>query len=87
MIFRAKAIEVIDGDTFKTENNTIRLADVNAPELSKAGWFTAKQELERLIGGREITYEEKARSYGRIVAQVWVGNADVNAAMRRFLNR
>jgi len=87
MAVRARVVEVIDGDTFKTVNNTIRLANVDAPELSESGGFAAKRELERLVGGKEVTYEEKAQSYGRIVAQVWVNSTDVNAAMRRFLNQ
>ena len=83
----AKVVQVIDGDTFKTAY-VIRLADVDAPELDEPGGPAAKRELERLIGGKDITYEEKARDvYGRIVAQVWVNGIDVNAAMRRFLSQ
>ena len=87
MSVRAKVVEVIDGDTFKTKH-TIRLANVDAPEIHASGGPAAKRELDRLIGGKEVTYEERARDvYGRIVAQVWVGGADVNAAMHRFVNR
>ena len=88
MAVRARVVEVIDGDTFRTAANRIRLANVDAPELNEPGGQAAKRELERLIGGKEVIYEEKARDpYGRIVAQVWVNGTDVNAAMRRFLKQ
>lgn len=37
---------------------------------------------------KDIVYEEKARDdYGRIVAQVWVGNINVNDAMNSYLGK
>lgn len=87
MAVSARVVEVIDGDTFRTAY-TIRLENVDAPELHQPGGYAAQQRLESLIGGKEITYEEKARDvYSRIIAQVWVNSTDVNAAMRRFLNQ
>ncbi|MCI0723818.1 MAG: thermonuclease family protein [Acidobacteria bacterium] len=85
MAVRAQVREVIDGDTFRTAK-IIRLANVDAPELSQPGGQAAKKKLESLIGGKEVVYDEKAHdNYGRIVAQVSVDGLDVNAAMNRYL--
>lgn len=83
--FRATVKEVIDGDTFKTAN-TIRLENVNAPELDKPGGKAAKEKLEELILNKEVVYEEQARDdYKRIIAQVWINSKNVNGAMNEFL--
>lgn len=85
MNIRATVLSVIDGDTFET-NKRIRLADVEAPEINAPGGLAAKRYLERLVGGRTVLYDAKARDvYGRVVAQVWVGHTDINAEMRKFL--
>jgi len=82
----ARVIKVIDGDTFTVTGDTIRLADVDAPELDEPSGLQAKQRLRDLIEGKDVEYEEQARDvYGRIVAEVWVGNVDVNATMRSFV--
>jgi endonuclease YncB( thermonuclease family) len=61
MKIRAYVIEVIDGDTFKTKRDTIRLANVDAPELGSDNGRKAKKKLEELILNKWIEYEEKAR--------------------------
>lgn len=84
--YTAHVVEVIDGDTFKTKN-TIRLENVEAPELSEPGGQRAKEKLESLISNKDIIYEEKARDdYARIIAQVWVGSLNINDAMNSFVN-
>ena len=83
----AHVVEVIDGDTFKTKKR-IRLEGVEAPELNQPGGKEAKEKLESLILGKDITYEEKARDeFARIVAQVWVDSLNVNDAMNKFLGK
>lgn len=77
--------EVIDGDTFRGNGLTVRLADVNCPELWQTGGQAAKEHLSRLILHKQVSYESKATDpYDRVVAQVWVDSTDVNAEMRRF---
>ena len=49
MAITETVIEVIDGDTFMTDNHSVRLADVNAPELGTPGADVAKSRLEQLI--------------------------------------
>jgi len=85
MKYRTKCVEVHDGDTFLTHSEKwIRLAGVNCPELGKYGSQKATAILARLIEGRTIVYEPVGRSYGRIVANVWVYGRNVNNAMRRY---
>lgn len=85
MKYRTKCVEVYDGDTFLTRSDRwIRLAGVNCPELGKYGGQKATAILADLIEGKTITYEPVGRSYGRIVANVWVNGRSVNNAMRRY---
>lgn len=72
---RRKVRRVIDGDTFEVyrkvgNTRRIRLAGVNAPELYQFGGLKAKARLKKLIEGRTVTIVPKARSYGRLVANV-----------------
>ena len=81
-----RVTDVIDGDTFKTgsRKNSIRLANVNAPEKGSPGAVKATQALREIINGEVVSVETVARDkYGRSVATVKVGNRSVNAAMRR----
>lgn len=81
-----RVIEVIDGDTFRTSTETIRLADVQAPEKGTPYSRMAKEKLESLILGKYVRYEVKAKDiYGRVVAQVWVNGSDVNDTMRKYI--
>lgn len=74
---------VEDGDTFRTGGqNWIRLANVCTPEKGESEFLKAKSILERLILNKSIDYEQVGTSYGRIVAEVWVGGISVNAYMR-----
>lgn len=75
---------VIDGDTFATASRKkpVRLANVNAPEIDKRGGKTAKNTLEKMIGGEMVSVETVARDiYGRDIARVKVGTRSVNKAM------
>lgn len=85
MARKERVTKVIDGDTFKTASrkNSIRLANVNAPERGAKGGSAAKQGLSRLITGKTVSVDTVARDvYGRSVANVKVGRKSVNKAMR-----
>ena len=77
--------EVVDGDTFKVrvyfqvENNktrygsneTIRIADIDAPEIPSASGLEAKKKLENKIKSKNVRLEIQARdTYGRLVCKV-----------------
>ena len=82
----AKVKKVIDGDTFEITDDVIRLEGVDAPEIDAEDGESCKEKLEELILDEEVEYVEKARDdYGRLVAQVWVGDVDVNETMNDFI--
>ena len=85
---KEKVTRVIDGDTFATNRrkNPVRLANVDAPELSQRGGPSAKKALENMILGEEVIIDTKARDkYARSVANVKQGRKSVNKAMRERL--
>ncbi len=81
---KVKVSKVSDGDTFVTQDGTkVRLANVNAPEKGQRGAPQARSDLRRLISRKQVNVETVARDpYGRVVANVKVGNKSVNKAMR-----
>ena len=84
MARKEKVVRVIDGDTFMTASrkNPIRLANVNAPEKGVRGYKKATDTLKKMISGKEVTIDTKARDrYGRSVANVKVGRESVNKAI------
>lgn len=83
---KEKVTKVIDGDTFMTDKrkNPVRLADVDTPEKRQPGYQNAKEELDNLITGQEVSIDTVARDkYGRSVANVKLGPKSVNKAMRK----
>ena len=82
--FSATCIYVDDGDTFQTaRGERIRLANVCAPNSGEDGYAEAKNILSNIILNKEISYELIGGSFYRIVAEVWVGEINVNEYMRR----
>lgn len=80
---RRKVTGIRDGDTFRVSGGKIiRLANVRAPEKGTKGGAKARADLKKMIGGKTVSYDPKAMSYGRIVANVKVGSKSVNQAMR-----
>ncbi len=88
MAQREHVVEVIDGNTFKTDAHTVRLEGVDAPPLGQPSGLEARSWLEWLLEtGKIVTIEEKATdAEGRILAQVWINSTDVNGTMREFLS-
>ena len=72
--------KVIDGDTFILKNKqTIRLINVEAPELEFCGGQQAKEKLAQLIEGKKITYEVISRdNFKRPLALVYQGDILIN---------
>jgi len=84
---RGPVTNVIDGDTFEmnvthignnnlfeyNDNEKIRIADDNAPELGNSGGLQAKQTLENRLTGKEVRCTVQSRdTYGRVVAKIVV---------------
>jgi micrococcal nuclease len=74
---------VLDGDTFELESGeTIRLSEINAPEISECYGPEAKAELEKLLRGlplRLVKDIQGADNYGRLIRYVVVENSDPRA--------
>lgn len=91
----AVSVRVVDGDTLVTQDGRIRLAGIDAPELSQTcrdanarAWScgqAAKERLAALVAQGEVTCSGHAKDrYGRTLAVCAAGNiADVGAALVR----
>lgn len=79
---------VLDGDTFRLNTGeTVRLAEVNAPEVGSLAYVQAFEKLKQLVEGKAILYDQRTvDSYGRIVADVWVNSLYINDEMYRFIS-
>jgi endonuclease YncB( thermonuclease family) len=79
---------VIDGNTFTLNTGeTVRLAEVDVPEVGSTAYAQALEKLKQLIGSKVILYDQRGiDDYGRIVADVWVGSLYVNDEIYRFVS-
>jgi len=75
--------KVIDGDSFIMKNNqSIRLGNLNAPELEFCGGEQAKQRLEELILGKIVRLDVFSHDkYNRPLALVYIKNTFVNEVL------
>jgi endonuclease YncB( thermonuclease family) len=75
---------VIDGDTLVSDRVRIRLAAMDAPEMSQPGGAEARSHLIRLIAGGSVRIEPTGKDkYGRVVARVYVRAGDLGQLMVR----
>ena len=77
------AVEIIDGDSFKTtENQTIRLDTLDAPELNFCGGLEAKQALSDLISNTPLYIKVLFRdSHNRLISSVYAPQGYVSETM------
>ncbi len=84
-VFSATVTSVLNGDTVivksPAEQATVRLAGVDAPELSQPGGSEAQAFLSRLVLGKDVTV--RLKSVAERFARIEIGGADVSAAMIR----
>lgn len=67
-----RAVRVIDGDTFETaEKQWIRVSGIDAPEQGMCGSREAKQELEKLVLGKDIYLKVMYHDSTRLMALVY----------------
>lgn len=82
---KERVTKVIDGDTFMTASrkNSVRLANVDAPEKGTPGGGAATKALKDMIQGETVSIDTVARdTFGRSVANVKVGRQSVNKAVK-----
>ena len=88
-MIRGRCVGVHDGDsiTLLTSINSqikIRVAFLDAPELSQAFGYRAKQAMSELVFGKEIAvYPHTIDRYGRTVAIVYVDGIDAGLELLR----
>ena len=75
------AAAIIDGDTLVINQTHVRLAGIDAEELSEPNGYAAKRQLERLTEGFTVTCTLGAWSYNRRVGVCTTGESSLNAAM------
>ena len=79
-----EVIKVTDGDTINIRDNDdktlkIRLAGIDAPEMSQPYGKESRSHLLGLIHGKEVVIETKKKDrYGRIIGTVYHDGKDVN---------
>ncbi len=76
---------IVDGDTLDVASTRIRLALVNSPEVGQPGYTEAKQFTAQTcpVGSSALVDEDDGQtggSYGRMVALVYCGGVNLNAA-------
>lgn len=87
-VFYGPLVRVKDGDSLVVKVQgvamDIRLAGIDAPELSQPYGRDAKQVLVSLASGRQLVIKPlDTDRYGRTVAHVWNGETQLNTEMVR----
>jgi endonuclease YncB( thermonuclease family) len=83
----ARVVGVHDGDTItvltpEKRQIKIRLAEIDAPELSQPYGKKAKQLLSLMVFGKDVSIMPRTTDkYGRTVASVYQAQNDINLAM------
>jgi endonuclease YncB( thermonuclease family) len=88
--FEGRVIRVKDGDSLLVwrpdvkRTSEIRLAGIDAPELSQPWGIQSRSALRRLVMDRPVTVTVVDRDrYDRLVGQLWQGRIYVNAELAR----
>lgn len=82
--FSGRAVRVLDGDTIEVltganDRVRVRLANIDAPEKSQPFGQKSKENLTRLVGGRNVTViDVGGDQYGRRIGRVMVGSNEAN---------
>src|SRR3989304_3353443 len=84
--FSGTVTYIVDGDTLDVAGQRIRLTLVNTPETGQAGYQEAKDFTAGTcpVGSRALVDEDDGQtggSYGRIIAVVYCGSTNLNAAL------
>jgi len=76
-----KVERVIDGDTIKSQNQSIRLLGINSPEKGELYYIEAKEFLEELILNETVGLEfgrERYDRYNRTLAYIYINGENIN---------
>ena len=87
--YRDYVYQVVDGNTIETQKNphSIKLADVNAPELDTPKGKKVKDFLADFVESRTVSVQQvSTEESGRPVAKVWYGNINVNDHVNGYID-
>jgi micrococcal nuclease len=81
-------VRVKDGDTyvFRKGNTdfTVRLKNVDAPELKQPYGYLSFVNTSKLLSGRMVSYDSTGKDlYGRVLADIWVNNQRLDSTLIR----
>lgn len=84
----ARVVRVKDGDTyvFRKGNTdfTVRLKNVDAPELKQPYGYLSFVNTNKLLSGRMVSYDSTGKDlYGRVLADIWVNNQRLDSTLIR----
>jgi endonuclease YncB( thermonuclease family) len=87
-VFFGPLLRVTDGDTLRVKVQGVamdfRLSQIDAPEKDQPYGNEAREQLMQLVGGQQLVLVPfDTDRYGRTVADVWVGNRNVNRELVR----
>lgn len=82
-IAKVKIIRCIDGDTAITESGEhIRLAEIDAVEISQPGGIEAKDFLSNLVLYKTVELKRQGSDkYGRTIGKLWLNGLYINEYM------
>ncbi|MEK6845087.1 MAG: thermonuclease family protein [Nanoarchaeota archaeon] len=76
-----KIDRVIDGDTVKSNETSIRLLGINTPEKNEKYYQEAKDSLNEMILNKTVRFEygkDKKDRYNRTLAYIFLNNENIN---------
>jgi micrococcal nuclease len=81
--FVGKVTKIIDGDTIRVDEQSVRFALASAPEIGNLGGIDAKEYVEKIcpVGSDVIVDKDDKQtqgSYGRILAEVYCNGVSLN---------
>lgn len=84
----ARVVRVKDGDTyvFRKGNTdfTVRLKNVDAPELKQPYGYLSFVNTSKLLSGRMVSYDSTGKDlYGRVLADIWINNQRLDSTLIR----
>ena len=84
----ARVVRVKDGDTyvFRKGNTdfTVRLKNVDAPELKQPYGYLSFVNTNKLLSGRMVSYDSTGKDlYGRVLVDIWVNNQRLDSTLIR----
>ncbi len=84
----ARVVRVKDGDTYVLRKGntdfTIRLKNVDAPELKQPYGYLSFVNTSKLLSGRMVSYDSTGKDlYGRVLADIWVNNQRLDSTLIR----